>query len=88
MIGNFNADTFVFANGHGDDTIVDFDATNNFEVIDLRGVTSINNINDLLGSGGAATQDGSDVVIDTGGGNSITLTGVSLSDLDNNDFIF
>ena len=29
-----------------------------------------------------------DVVIDTGGGNSLTLNGVSLADLDEGDFIF
>ena len=37
---------------------------------------------------GAATQVGADVVIDTGSGNSILLTGVTLGDLDANDFIF
>ncbi|MEZ5715568.1 MAG: calcium-binding protein [Paracoccaceae bacterium] len=91
LTGNFNADTFLFADGHGADTITDFEATNNAEKIDLSGISAITSLADLnLGSAtlGAATQVGADVVIDTGGGNSITLAGVSLSDLDANDFIF
>ncbi|MEZ5714938.1 MAG: calcium-binding protein [Paracoccaceae bacterium] len=91
MTGNFNADTFLFSDGHGADTITDFEATNNAEKIDLSGISAIASLADLdLGSAslGAATQVGADVVIDTGGGNSITLTGVSLSDLDASDFIF
>ncbi|MEZ5715609.1 MAG: calcium-binding protein [Paracoccaceae bacterium] len=91
LTGNFNADRFVFYDGHGQDTITDFEATNNAEKIDLSDVSVITSLADLnLGSAsaGAATQVGADVVIDTGGGNSITLLNVSLSDLDANDFIF
>ena len=69
----------------------DFDAFNALEKIDLSGVSSITGLGDLnLGDDtlGAATQDGSDVLIDTGGGNSIRLTNVTLSDLDAGDFIF
>ena len=36
----------------------------------------------------ASFQTGADVLIDTGGGNSILLQNVLLSDLDANDFIF
>ncbi|MEZ5715605.1 MAG: hypothetical protein R3D85_10795 [Paracoccaceae bacterium] len=71
LSGNFNADRFVFADGHGDDTITDFEATNNAEKIDLSDVSAIASLADLnLGSAsaGAATQVGADVVIDTGGG--------------------
>ncbi|WP_299728132.1 M10 family metallopeptidase [uncultured Tateyamaria sp.] len=91
MFGRFNADTFVFADGHGNDTIGDFNALNNFERIDLSGVSAISGLVDLvLGSDttGAATRSGSDVVIDTGNGNSILLSNVTLSDLDSFDFIF
>ncbi|MEZ5715607.1 MAG: calcium-binding protein [Paracoccaceae bacterium] len=91
LSGNFNADRFVFHDSHGDDTITDFEATNNAEKIDLSDVSAIASLADLnLGSAsaGAATQVGADVVIDTGGGNSITLLNVSLADLDANDFIF
>lgn len=89
--GNFNADTFVFEDGHGNDTIQDFAATNNFERIDLSAISAITSLADLdLGNAasGAAIQDGSAVVIDTGSGNSIRLNGVNLSDLDAADFIF
>ena len=91
MFGRFNADRFVFEDGHGNDTIGDFNALNNFERIDFSGLSTINSLADLnLGSAtlGAATQVGGDVVIDTGSGNSITLTGVSLADLDGFDFVF
>jgi hypothetical protein len=36
----------------------------------------------------AASQVGTDVLINTGGGNSILLTGVDQADLGNRDFIF
>ncbi|MEZ5714941.1 MAG: hypothetical protein R3D85_07100 [Paracoccaceae bacterium] len=91
LTGNFNADRFVFHDGDGNDTITDFEATNNAEKIDLSDVSAIASLADLnLGSAtlGAATQVGADVVIDTGGGNSITLLGVDLADLDASDFIF
>ncbi|MEZ5715019.1 MAG: matrixin family metalloprotease [Paracoccaceae bacterium] len=91
LSGNFNADTFVFADGHGQDSITDFEATNAAEKIDLSAIEGIAGLADLdLGSAtlGAATQVGADVVIDTGDGNSITLLGVDLADLDASDFIF
>ncbi|MEZ5715018.1 MAG: calcium-binding protein, partial [Paracoccaceae bacterium] len=51
LTGNFNADQFIFANGHGNDTITDFEATNNAEKIDLSGVSAITSLADLnLGS--------------------------------------
>ena len=61
------------------------------EKLDLSGVSAIANLAALnLGNpnAGAATQVGADVVIDTGGGNSVTLLGVNLGDLDGSDFIF
>ncbi|WP_057792965.1 Ig-like domain-containing protein [Roseovarius atlanticus] len=91
MFGDFNADTFVFQDGHGVDTVGDFDALNALEKIDLQAVTSIASLADLnLGSAtsGAATQAGANVEINTGNGNLIILENVSLSDLDASDFIF
>jgi serralysin len=91
MWGDFNADTFVFADGDGVDTINDFDAFNGLERIDLSSVSAITSLADLnLGSAtlGAATTAGSDVLIDTGAGNSVRLVGVNLADLDASDFIF
>ncbi|MBO9468055.1 M10 family metallopeptidase C-terminal domain-containing protein [Tropicibacter sp. R15_0] len=89
--GNFNADTFIFEDGHGVDTITDFDATSSLETIDLSAVSAITSLADLdlsSATSGAATQVGADVVIDTGGGNSIRLTGVNITDLDATDFVF
>ena len=91
LFGLFNADTFVFVDGHGNDVIGDFEALSTFEKIDLSGVSAIVSLGDLnLGNaaGGAATQVGGDVIIDTGNGNNITLVGVNLSDLDSSDFLF
>ncbi|MDQ2089680.1 PKD domain-containing protein [Marimonas arenosa] len=91
LIGGINADRFVFSDGHGNDTIVDFDALNDKEKIDLTDVSSIASLVDLDLSNpnnGAAMQVGANVVIDTGGGNSIVLENVNLADLDANDFIF
>ncbi|WP_371223668.1 M10 family metallopeptidase C-terminal domain-containing protein [Roseovarius sp. 2305UL8-3] len=90
IFGDFNADTFVFTDGHGADTVGDFDALNAIEKLDLSGITGLTLAALELGnaSSGAATQVGGNVVIDTGGGNSITLNGVNISDLDSSDFIF
>ncbi len=86
LSGNFNADTFVFVDGHGADFITDFEAGNVFEKIDLSGVQEIADFGDLM-SNHVAVQ-GSDVVINTGAGNSILLAGIDLIDLDATDFIF
>jgi hypothetical protein len=86
LIGGYNADTFIFADGFGQDTIADFEALNPFERIDLSGVTAITNFADLHDN--HLFQIGADVVIDTGDGSTITLTGTDLSDLDASDFIF
>ena len=86
LTGNFNADTFVFADNHGEDVITDFEATNSFEKIDLSGVTSIEDFSDLVAT--HLYEEGADSVIETGGGNWITLIGVSLGDLDGSDFLF
>ncbi|RFP89874.1 hypothetical protein DZK27_05305 [Rhodobacteraceae bacterium 63075] len=90
IYGDFNADTFVFNEGHGQDTIADFDAFNDFEQIDLSGLAgmSLGSLNLGSGASGDAIQSGSDVVISTGGGNTITLIGVNIADLGSADFIF
>ncbi|QIE46211.1 calcium-binding protein [Pseudohalocynthiibacter aestuariivivens] len=85
MAGDFNADTFVFTDGHGTDRIDDFEALNDFERLDLSAISAITDLNDLLSN--HLSQNGNDAVIDTGGG-WITLAGVSVDDLDGNDFAF
>lgn len=88
--GNSNWDTFVFSDGHGSDTIQDFEALNQFEKIDLSGISALSNFSNYSSffSSGAVTSVASGVLLDTGGGNTILLSGISLSDLDNSDFIF
>jgi len=85
MVGGFNSDEFVFVDGHGEDTIDDFDALNDNEVMDFSNLNGFNQFSDVMG---AATQTGDDVVINTGNGSSIRLTKVDLNDLDANDFTF
>ena len=83
--GGFNADTFVFADGFGNDTITDFDEFNNLEKIDLAAVTNITDLADLFAN--HLTQVGANAVI-TDGGNTITILNANIGDLDANDFIF
>ncbi len=88
LSGSTDADLFILADGHGNDTITDFAATNDNEKIDLSNVAALTSASDITDPGGAGTQVGSDVLIDTGGGNSILLQNVQLGDLDSADFIF
>ena len=83
--GNFNADRFVFGDGHGNDIIHDFEASNLNEVLDFSQLSSFNATSDVLE---ATEQVGGDVVITTGSSSSITLKGVDLADIDGTDFLF
>ncbi|WP_137702882.1 calcium-binding protein, partial [Marimonas lutisalis] len=83
--GNQGDDVFVFADGHGVDIVLDFEATNDNEKLDFSGLSSIS---DIVAFGLAASQVGADVLIDTGGGKSILLENVDLGQLDAADFIF
>lgn len=84
--GAFNADTFVFEDGFGLDTIVDFEALNVYEKIDLSLVSAITDFFDLVAN--HMLPSGSDVLVNAGGGDVLTLANVSLLDLDSSDFIF
>ncbi|PZX14346.1 hemolysin type calcium-binding protein [Palleronia aestuarii] len=86
LAGNFNADRFVFQNGFGRDRILDFEARNSFEKIDLSDVSSIGGLGDLRAN--HLSQQGADAIIDALGGNTITLVNVSIGDLDQTDFVF
>ncbi|MET4128793.1 calcium-binding protein [Roseovarius sp. MBR-6] len=85
IAGGAGSDTFVFADGHGRDTITDFDPFDPLERIDLRAVGALGSLADVMA---AATEIGSDLVIDTGGGGVIVLRNLVTSDLDASDFIF
>ena len=83
--GGTGDDTLI--GGTGTDTISDFTtgaATD--DVIDVSGVTSLTNFTEVLT---ATTDDGGgNIVIDLGGGSTLTLTGVIKTELASDDFVF
>jgi Ca2+-binding RTX toxin-like protein len=85
LTGNRGNDVFVFADGSGADRIQDFAAKNDAEKIDLTGVSGLASFADDLQ--GLMQQQGDDVLIDFGQGDSLLLLGVNLSDLDAMDFL-
>ncbi len=98
LTGGSEADVFIFQDGfystwgptagrptgYGEDTITDFIAGE--DVINLTYVMSINDFTDLTAN--HLTQSGNDAVITDAHGNTITLTGVTATDLTADDFIF
>ena len=84
LTGGLGADTFVYSNGGGADTITDFSHAQG-DRIDLSGLNGISNIRDVESY---LTTVGGNAVIDFGAGNSITLQGVTASNLVASDFIF
>ncbi|MGC1494250.1 MAG: CAP domain-containing protein [Sulfitobacter sp.] len=89
MAGRYNADTFIFedlAGGFGHDTIIDFNANNNFERIHLSGVSAITDFDDLMQN--HVDQVGNSIVITVDENSTVTLLNVELADLDAIDFIF
>ncbi len=83
LTGGDGADTFVFAPGHGDDTVIDF--TDGEDIIDLSAFSGISGFGDL-----ALTAVGNDIQIDLSahGGDTITLQNSALDSLDATDFVF
>ena len=83
MWGGAGDDTFVFAAGHGNDTIKDF--TDGDDLIDLTQITGITGFDALT-----INADGSDAVIDltAHGGGTIRLENFSVDNLDADDFSF
>ena len=69
MTGGRGADTFVFAAASGSDTITDFQSTE--DVLDLTAY-GYNTLDEALAH---SHQDGSNIVIDLGGGQTLTLQG-------------
>ena len=88
--GGIGPDTFVFADGFGNDTITDFNAKN-LEKINLSGVTGITSFADLFKN---HLEDHGTFVLIVDGANSIRLEGVTMSqfgagqDYSGGDFIF
>jgi len=78
------ADVFVFADGFGQDTITGF--TVGEDRIDLSGVLNPD-WTTFADVQAAAAQVGDDTLIDLGGGNTITLVGVPVTNLSAADFL-
>ena len=85
MTGGGGSDTFVFAPGDGDDTITDFSTSD--DQIDLTAFGEDVSYSDLTI---AATSDGTGTVITLPGedGATITLQGVTSTDLSADQFVF
>ncbi|WP_051588326.1 calcium-binding protein [Actibacterium mucosum] len=86
LIGQGGTDLFIFADGWGDDRITDFDASSTGDVVVLRDVASITDYNDLVAH--HMLQWGNNVLIHDGMGNTITLVGYELNELESGDFVF
>lgn len=87
LAGGTGADLFVFSDAPGNDRIDDFRAFGaGQDRIDLRAIATVTGWQDLARN--HLREDDGDVVIELGNGNSITLTGVAMPDLDAADFLF
>ncbi|MCK0070592.1 M10 family metallopeptidase [Kordiimonas laminariae] len=82
--GGEGADTFVFASGHGDDRVTDFDATE--DVLFLANATT--DFQSAADVQAAASEQSGGVLIDIGGGDSVLLVGLSLNDLASVTYVF
>lgn len=87
MTGDADSDQFWFFVGDGADVITDFSAgAATDDVIRLFGRgAAVDTLTEVLA---LSTQVGADVVINFGGGDTITLQNVTLASLDASDFLF
>ncbi len=85
LSGNGGRDTFVFAPNFGKDVINDFqEAGRSHDVVQFS-KSVFDSFADVLSH---ASQSGHDVVINAGGGNTLTLKDTKLASLDKYDFHF
>ncbi|WP_282607709.1 spondin domain-containing protein [Pelagibius sp. Alg239-R121] len=82
--GGGGRDTFVFQQGTGSDTVLDFDT-----FVETGDFIDVSDFNFADGDAviAAAQQDGDNTVIDLGNGDQITLIGVDVGDLNAESFI-
>ena len=85
LFGGDGSDEFVFSQFHGQDTIADFSSSD--DQISISGSYEIRprSFQELIN---AARQIGNDVIIETGPRSSIRLKETSLSDLEEEDFLW
>jgi hypothetical protein len=87
LTGQAGVDTFVFKTGYDKDVIKDFNAKGEaHDILDISGLKSVKNFNDLILNHLDSVKGG--LEIDGGKGDTITLMGVKISDLDKGDFLF
>ncbi|MCK6450186.1 MAG: hypothetical protein L6R19_04915 [Alphaproteobacteria bacterium] len=82
LLGGAGADTYVIGPLSGEDVIGHFDK---FDVVDLSALGLFGDVADVQA---ASTDVRGGVLIDLGGGNSLTILGKFTATLDNGDFIF
>ena len=80
VCGYGGADIFVFTDGFGADTILDF--VDGSDMLDFTGHTGVDAFGDLT-----VTESGADAVVADGFGNQITMTGAA-GLVDGADFLF
>lgn len=81
ITGGDGADAFFFGGGHGADVVTDFDVAED-RLFLANAITDFNDLASVQDAASEVTQNGqAGLLIDTGGGNSIFLVGVSLNDL-------
>lgn len=87
MSGGAGSDVFVFASGHGTDTITDFAAKGGAQdYIDLSGIGAIRNFRDLKAN--HLEKHGGDLWIVSDGDDVIIIEGFKAKHLDAGDFLF
>lgn len=87
LSGGKLSDTFIFATKHGQDRIIDFEATGRkHDVLDLSDVRQIKDFADLKAN--HMERHGKDVWIEATDADRIVLVNTKLADLDKSDFDF
>jgi len=82
LSGGAGGDTFVFGKKFGSDVITDFTAADDTIEFSAKVFASFAQVQ------AASSQQGSDVLINAGGGNMVLIENVLLSDLTASDFLF
>jgi Ca2+-binding RTX toxin-like protein len=85
LTGGGGADTFVYADAYGDDTVTDFVIADG-DTIDLSGLPGVIDFADLVAS--HLTQGGTGAEITNGNGDVLILTGIDKDDLTAAQFVF
>ncbi len=86
LFGGSDDNLFVFSNGDDADQVTGFQpGAGTDDRLDFSGHSAVGSLGDVQA---AATYDGVKTVIDLGGGDSVTLIGVDVADLHQDDFVF